>query len=256
MILERHSSKSTKEQQWLLKEKYDGVKSAAFREDVKRLQNSEPLDYVIGFSEFLGCRIDLSLRPFIPRHETEFWTQKAIEDIRRNSQKRIKVLDIFAGSGCVGLAVLKHDSRIACSFADVRERFLFQIKLNSKINQIEPRRFRVVRSDVFSHIQDRYDYILANPPYVADGVSGDVDAVVLKYEPREAVLAGRDGLVIIKKFLKDALGYLNPGGKIYMEFGAGQGEQIQKILAQNGYYSWQIKKDQFDEERYVKIKVC
>lgn len=240
-----------KEIRWVLEEKYGGVKTDEFQKDIKELQNGEPVDYVIGFVDFLECKIDLSSRPFIPRHETEFWTQKAIEDIKQNPKEQIRVLDIFAGSGCIGIAVLKHDRRVRCDFADVRETFPKQIRKNAKINQIDSRRFRVLKSDIFSAINDRYDYILANPPYVA--TDDFLDPKVRQYEPHEAVLAGPDGLKLIKKFLKTARHHLEPQGKIYLEFGAGQKDQVIKTLAQNSYYRWEFKKDQFNTPRYAII---
>ena len=108
-----------KERAWLLRDKYQGMVAPAFLADVKKLEQGEPLDYVIGWREFLGCRIGLSERPLIPRVETEFWTELVIKKI---GQQPAKVLDIFAGSGCVGLAVLKHCPRAEVIFVDNEER--------------------------------------------------------------------------------------------------------------------------------------
>ena len=252
-----------KEIGWLLKEKYKGKLTAAAKRDLVRLKAGEPVDYLIGFVEFAGCKIDLSLKPLIPRPETEYWVEKALEEIKykiQNTRYKIQVLDMFAGSGCIGIAVLKNIDKAHVDFVEKKKRFLRQIRINAKLNHINPRGYRILEGNIFQlkgvsveRSMGLYDYIFANPPYVAEPRKKSVQASVLKYEPREALFAGKDGLLYIKRFLKEARKHLNPGGKIYMEFDSPQKQEIGMLLKKFGYSSWQFYKDQYNKWRFVLI---
>jgi release factor glutamine methyltransferase len=270
-----------KEIRWLLKEKYFNKSDKNFYKDVERLTADEPLDYVIGFTEFLGCKIDLSKKPLIPRPETEFWVKEAIKnisyDFQRFENRKIKVLDLFTGSGCIGLAVLKNIKDSSVTFADKDKKCLEQIKLNLKINGLirtSKRTFIVRQSDVFSNIRNKYDFIFANPPYIKDyrkNPSASLRAIlrnrihksVLKYEPKKALFGGKDGLRFIRKFLKEAVNHLNKDGKVFMEFSPEQKNKIEKILKtlRHGsgrfreieYSNYEFHKDQFGKWRWASI---
>ncbi|KKU15502.1 hypothetical protein A3A20_02310 [Candidatus Wolfebacteria bacterium RIFCSPLOWO2_01_FULL_45_19] len=251
------------ETKWLVGEKYGGRVTArnrgAVKKDVERLNIGEPVDYVIGFVEFAGCKIDLSLRPLIPRVETEYWTEKAIDDTlddsRTKGRKNLSCLDVFAGSGCVGIAVLKHVPYITMDFAEKESAFLEQIKINLKLNnlRIEEQKNRVIQSDVFSNIFGSYDYIFANPPYIAEARKKEVQQSVLDWEPAGTVFGGKDGLIFIDKFLKDALAHLNSNGKLYMEFGSEQKPDVERILKKYNYGKYDFYRDQFGSWRYATI---
>src|SRR3989344_9398998 len=110
----------------------------------------EPEAYILGSVDFLKCKIDLSKRPLKPRVETEFWVEQAIEDIQANrSTEVIKCLDMFSGSGCIGIAILKHLESAVVDFVDVDEKAVEQIAINAKLNNIDASRFRVIQSDIF-----------------------------------------------------------------------------------------------------------
>lgn len=198
---------------------------------------AEPLEYVKGFVEFLGCKIDLSKKPLIPRIETEFWVGEAIKTIKTN--KPIKILDIFAGSGCIGIAVQKHIKNAKVVFADIENRMVGQ---------------KVIKSDVFSNIKGKYDYIFANPPYIPTSKKNKVQKSVLEYEPKIALFAGRDGMFFINKLLKDAQKHLNKNGQIFMEFDPPQKKAIEKLLKKYIYSSWEFHKDQYGKYRWIVIK--
>jgi len=248
----------SREATWFLKEKYQGKPTQTAKQDLARLKAGEPVDYVIGFVEFAGCNIDLSLRPLIPRLETEHWTMRAIEGIKKYRSSPtfhvgIRCLDIFAGSGCIGIAMLKHIPSARVDFVEKEKRFLQQILLNLKNSKIPKKRFRILRSNIFSNVSRKYDYIFANPPYVAVSRKKSVQSSVLKHEPHTALFAGKDGLLYIRKFLKEARSHLNPAGKIYMEFDSLQKREVEKLLKKLGYKNWQFHKDQYGKWRFVTI---
>ena len=220
------------------------------------MRNDYPNEYKKGFVRFLGYRIELGNHVFIPRPETAFWLKKAIKAIKERSYKAsgIRVLDIFSGSGSIGIAVLKKIEKSLVDFVDVDEKAVRQIKTNLNINNIPDKRYRVVKSDLFGDLKgEKYDFILANPPYVAEERIDDVQPSVLFYEPKRALFGGKDGLFYIRKFLKEAKSHLRKGGIIFMEIDPYQKEGVRKILAGYAYKRFNFFKDQFGKFRFVII---
>ena len=256
---------------WLLKEKYQGNPTKNFYKDVKRLKAGEPVDYVIGFTEFLDCKIDLSKKPLISRPETEFWVEKAIEEIKNRKPfgtaqgKILRILDMFAGSGCIGLAVLKHIKNTEVIFVDIDKNNLEQIKINCKLNGIDKKRCKFIQSNIFKGlnpssrrlIRAKYDFVFANPPYIPDYeiLRNRIQKSVLRYESKKALFGGKDGLFYIKKFLKGAKKQLNSGGKIFMEFDSPQKNKIETLLKKYRYKDWQFNQDQYGKWRWVAVVV-
>ena len=213
-----------------------------------------PEEYKKGFVDFLGCKIDLSRRPLIPRPETEFWTKRAIIDLAELGASKIRVLDIFSGSGCIGIAVAKNLPLSSVDFSDIEASAVEQIKINCEINAIASDRFRIFRSDIFAGIPEgKYDAILANPPYIDPLKIGQVQKSVLDWEPGAALFAADKGLAQINEFLKQAKDFLTPEGFIYLEFDFSQKNDIMKIVKKEEYSAPEFFKDQFGKWRFAKI---
>ena len=231
--------------------------------------NKLPDAYAAGYKDFLGVRIDLSRRPLIPREETEYWAGLAIEEVKSSSKnKKINCLDLFSGSGCIGIALLKNTDRIDCDFGEINDDFLEQIRINLDLNQIDPSRYKIIKTDVFSDITGKYDYIFANPPYVAEERSDEIGEDVKKYEPTIALMGGRQGMDLINKFLENAQEYLNEHGIAYVEIDPQQKGLIEEILINNppsllqssggrskNYSYHEYLEDQFGKVRVLKIKL-
>ena len=212
-----------------------------------------PKEYKRGYTNFAKCKIDLSMKPMIPRKETEFWVKKAIQELRIKGEE-LRILDIFSGSGCIGIAILKHIKNSKVDFAEIDKNLIKQIKLNLKLNKINSRRYKLVQSDVFKNINGSYDYVFANPPYIPLKNKHLVQKSVLDYESHLALFGGNDGLLYIKKFLESARKYLKRGGKTYMEFDHLQKTELEKLLEKLKYKNYKIYKDQFKKWRYICIK--
>lgn len=226
--------------------------------------NKLPDDYKRGFNDFLGCKIDLSKRPLIPREETEDWVKKAIEEIKNCPKEEIKCLDIFSGSGCIGIAVLKSIPECVCDFAEIEDIFLEQIEINLKLNLIDLKRVKIIKSNVFSNISGKYDFILANPPYVAEERINELGEDVRQYEPSIALMAGKLGMDFIKIFLEELFNYLDKDGIAYMEIDPQQEKIIKEILLNNSsllenydekgnHRNFDFLVDQFGKTRVLKI---
>lgn len=240
--------------QWILNDKYGGIGTEEFERDILRIQRGEPVDYVIGWVPFLGCLIDLSLRPFIPRTETEYWVKCAMDEIKAmRGEIPARILDIFSGSGAIGVALLKHLPNVRVDLAEKDTRCIRQIQKNIELNGIDMSRVTIIQSDCFENVHGEYDMMFANPPYVPFSRKDVIARSVREYELVDAVFGGEDGLIYIRKFLAGAKQYLTPQGVIWMEFDAPEKDKICDLISDCGYASSEFFPDQFGMWRFVKI---
>ncbi len=241
------------EKRWLLEEKYKGIKTDDYFSDVQKLKSGYPVAYLIGNVDFLGCLIDLHYKPLIPRPETELWVQEIIEE---HKGKDIDVLDLFSGSGCIGISVLKNIEHPKVDFGELNPEFVDQIEKNIKINFLEKTNHNVYRTDVFSEIpkENKYDLILTNPPYIDKDKMNTVQNSVSDNEDHASLFAEDQGLFFVKKIVDEGFAYLKDKGKIYIEYDPWQTELIEEYLNGKGIIKYSFWKDQFGKNRVVIIE--
>ncbi|HEV7121572.1 MAG TPA: peptide chain release factor N(5)-glutamine methyltransferase [Candidatus Paceibacterota bacterium] len=235
----------------LLRDKYRNAAPAeALEQDLARLAEGEPLAYVIGWIPFLTLRIRLDSHPLIPRPETEWWTNELIAHLReRFGEHSFSLLDLCAGSGAIGLAVLKAFPHARVSFAELMPEHAAQIRENLEENHLDPSRAQICVSDLFDAVPGSFDVIAANPPYIPEGRA--LDASVADHEPLEALFAGSAGISLIARIAQEAAMRLQPEGELWMECDTGNIGTAKTLLDAGGAERAEIRTDQYGRPRFV-----
>lgn len=252
------------ENSWLLAEKYRGEKTADFLTDVARLESGEPLAYIIGYIPFLDCTIHLDSKPLIPRPETEYWVEQAIQTLDSHPRKdlgrtlasgtapaptlSLRVLDLCAGSGAIGIAVAKNIHNAHVTFGEIDPKHLSTIFKNLEINNIPCTRYKSFQSDLFKNITGQFDFILTNPPYI-DQKANTVESSVEKFEPHLALFGGEAGMELITEIITESRSHLTPTGQLWLEHEPSQVDAIAALAKQCNFFCV-THLDQYKTPRY------
>ncbi len=245
---------SKRDAHWLLVEKYNGEINGDYYKDLSRLENGEPIAYVIGWIPFLNARIGLEMHPLIPRPETEYWANEAYKIIQEKFGHifRYSFADCYSGSGCIGIGSLMFFPKAHCTFIDIGKEECTQIEKNIKSNVLHPERSSVVQGDAMETLVGPYDAIFANPPYI-DINANNTDESVYKWEPHRALYAEDDGLLEIKKIFTKSINHLKDDGILFLEFGKDQENEIIK-LEEVKNWSLIFRKDQYGVTRWLQAR--
>lgn len=203
---------------------------------LQRRLGGEPVAYLIGEWEFYGLALDISRDVLIPRPDTEVLAGRAIE-LARAAGEGARVLDLCAGSGCVGLAVAANAPECRVVLADVSEGALRICKQNVRRNHLNARVTCVLADATRTPSSTLWDFdvIACNPPYIPTGDLAGLDASVKDYEPFLALDGGEDGLEFYRLIAAGWANVLRLGGALVFEVGAGQAPAVEMILAEHGY---------------------
>lgn len=206
---------------------------------LRRRAQGEPLQYILGKTEFMGLEFEVNPDVLIPRPETEILVESVIKILNQPEyrSRRLDVLDVGTGSGCIAISLAKLYPGINITATDISEPALRVSRRNAFLNGVVDK-IRFMQSDLFASrklVSGGYDVIVANPPYIAgdeiDGLQPEIS-----FEPDIALNGGEDGLDFYRKIIKSAYSYLKAGGILALEAGFGQKSAIKNIFQKSGKF--------------------
>lgn len=217
--------------------------------DYNKLIKDYPIQYLIGYVNFYGYKINVNDSVLIPRYETEFLVEKTINYINNIfGNKKINILDLGCGSGAISIVLSKKTNSNVFGI-DISEKALKVAKNNAKENNTN---IKFIKNDMLDNISDKYDVIISNPPYINEE-ENIMDRVKL-YEPNIALYAPNNGLYYYEKILSNIKNNLKEKYLIAFEIGITQSTEISKMikkyLPNSKYY---IEKDLTNRDRYIFI---
>lgn len=219
---------------------------------LKRLLDQEPMAYILGQWEFYGLPLRVNNNVLIPRDDTCAVAELAIRQALFLDENP-RVLDLCCGSGCIGLAVASRVKDAKVTLADISQDALSVAKENVTLNKLSAR-VRCVAADALKPafpFLGKFDMIVSNPPYITGEEMKELPRSVSDYEPHLALYGGEDGLDFYRSIAKNFALALKPGGYLAFEFGETQGNDVCKILEENGYTILERSRDYNDRERAV-----
>lgn len=219
---------------------------------VARYVSGEPLAYILGQWEFYGIKLTVTPDVLIPRDDTEAVCTLAIYQARA-SQTPPRVLDLCAGSGCIGIAIASRVKNARVTLGELSPEALRVAKKNVKENHLGGR-ITCMQLDVRQPAPaflGMYDIIVSNPPYVTARQMEELDHSVKDFEPRMALYGGSDGLDFYRHIIRNYTDRLRPGGFICLEFGMGQEAEVCKLLMEHGYQLVRLVRDSGERARAV-----
>jgi release factor glutamine methyltransferase len=186
-----------------------------FQDCLDRRLKNEPVAYILKKKDFYKDSFYVDRRVLVPRPETEIVVEEAVKLLK--NRRYSKVLDICTGSGCLGLSI-KRDTNCDLTLSDISKDALGVTRINAE-KLFPGKEIKVVQSDLFNSINDSFDLITANPPYLSESDMEKFCRNELKYEPEEALLSGKTGFEVTGKIVEQAPDYLNDDGVLMLELG-------------------------------------
>lgn len=219
---------------------------------IERLQKFEPIQYIIGETEFFGIPFIVNPDTLIPRPETEELVELIINE---NKAENLDILDIGTGTGCIAISLAKYLKESNVSAWDVYHKTIEIAAMNAKRNNVH---IAFEEIDVLKEIPNnkQYDIIVSNPPYILDSEKLEMSENVLGHEPHRALFVpDNDPLLFYKRIADIGHNHLKPNGKIYFEINRSKGSDTISMLQDKGYKNIELHKDLSGNDRMIKAEI-
>lgn len=215
----------------------------------KHIEKNVPLSHLAGFEYFYDRKFKVTKDVLSPRMETEELIYKVIEYIKSINKNNIKILDLCTGSGIIGITLQKEleSKSLEVVASDISQEALKVAKENAIMNEAE---VKFIQSDIFENINEKFDIIVSNPPYIAYNDKITMEDNVLNYDPHLALFAEEDGMYFYREIVENAKEYLEEDGIVFFEIGYDQREKILKLANENGFKA-EVYKDINGRDRMV-----
>ena len=229
---------------WLLAhldDEFGGCKAIGYSQQIERRLVGEPIQYITGECEFYGLPFCVNRDVLIPRPETEHLVEKVLELVE--NFERLRIVDVGTGSGAIAVALAHKLTSAQVTATDISRAALSVAGGNAERNGVTER-IRFLEGDLLTPVAgERFEFVVSNPPYVADIDRETLAVEVRDYEPELALFAGSNGLDVYERLAPLAFDAVVPGGFVLFEIGYGQGESIAELFAAAGFSEVQFVKD-------------
>lgn len=223
---------------------------------VKELLKNKPIQYILGETEFCGMRFFVDENVLIPRPETEELVNKLVScSVNQLHSPSFRILDIGTGSGCIAISLAKLLKNSIVTAVDVSEKALKVAKKNAESNCID---VNFIKDDILNPknpelIDNQFDIIVSNPPYVCDSEKTEMRANVLNYEPSSALfVSDTDPLIFYRKILEFAQKTLTHDGEVWFEINEKLGTEMKNLCIEKGFEKVEIIKDFRERDRILR----
>jgi release factor glutamine methyltransferase len=232
ILLSKSLNKTREEIILNLEEKLNAHQINYYYKLINRRKKKEPISLIIKKKYFWKSEFVVNKNVLTPRFETEFLVEEVLKIYKLS--KKIHVLDIGLGSGCILISLLKERNIWQGTGLDISSLAIENAKTNAKIQQVY-NRIRFIKSDIDKFYIGKYDLIVSNPPYINKIGYNKLDIGVKGYEPKKALYGGIDGFEVIEKVIKKSRIILKSSGFLAMEIGFDQYNKASEILRKNGF---------------------